>query len=40
MKKASKPLVRTNSLFEPTQIDGIEIFQPEEEPEENDEIDE
>lgn len=34
LKKLSKPLVRTNSLFEPTEIDGIEIFQPEEESEE------
>lgn len=40
MKKATRPLVKTNSLFEPTEIDGIEIFQPEEEPEENNESEE
>lgn len=31
VKKASSPLIRTTSLFEPTEIDGIEIFHPEEE---------
>ena len=45
LKKSIKPLVKTTSLFEPTEIDGIEIFQPEEEPieeeiEQDEELDE
>jgi hypothetical protein len=39
LKKITKPLIRTNSLFEPTEIDGIEIFQPEEETAEKEEED-